>query len=201
MSVSPHLHLPRLSPKAVRAVKGLASPCTGGACVWDAMTPPLDASVPFARPSASHTTQHILLSVLGSLALYVACGLCVLAWDALFPPDDSSREKLEAPECLASPTPSLPPSSPSKATGANPSFTPTRSSSSGNAGGQRWARAARVRHRHIALRTYPNNPFTDNLSSHCPCSLADPNPFHGPRGEWRGGSAQVLKVLCANHTL
>lgn len=93
--------------------------------MWDAMTPPLDASVPFARPSASHTTQHILLSVLGSLALYVACGLCVLAWDALFPPDDSSREKLEAPECLASPTPSLPPSSPSKATGASQNRTHT----------------------------------------------------------------------------
>lgn len=79
------------------------------------MTPPLDG---FVRPSASHTTQHILLAVAGSLAIYTVCGLCVMAWDALF--DHTDRAKLEpAMDSLPSPAGANPkPSSPDK--GASP---------------------------------------------------------------------------------
>jgi len=75
------------------------------------MTPPSDG---FVRPSASHTTQHILLAVVGSLAIYTVCGLCVMAWDALF--DHTNRAKLEpAVESLPSPAGANPkPSSPDK---------------------------------------------------------------------------------------
>lgn len=83
------------------------------------MTPPSDG---FVRPSASHTTQHILLAVVGSLAIYTVCGLCVMAWDALF--DHTNRAKLEpAVESLPSPAGANPkPSSPDK--GASPAASP-----------------------------------------------------------------------------
>jgi hypothetical protein len=83
------------------------------------MTPPLDG---FVRPSASHTTQHILLAVVGSLAIYIVCGLCVMVWDALFHHTD--RSKLETVvESLPSPAGANPkPSSPDK--GASPAACP-----------------------------------------------------------------------------
>jgi hypothetical protein len=75
------------------------------------------------QPSTSQTTQHILLAVVGSLALYTVCGLCLMAWDAFF--DHTVRPKLEpVVESLPSPAGAKPSSNLAK--GARPLLSTVR---------------------------------------------------------------------------